>query len=163
MIFRMALPQEIDYLFSEGYKEWSKNRTFEQYCIDNAKEDAYGTRYVIDVNNEIGSSLIILKLRDIFGKRVYGIGSVLTPKIHAGKGYATELIKNFIKQEELKRENFFIFLFSDINPEFYKRFNFKIMPSKFQRYEKSVCMVYCNDASWNELLNCSIDSMPNYF
>ncbi|SHI68897.1 GNAT family N-acetyltransferase [Desulfosporosinus lacus] len=160
MIFRQALPQEINFIFSEGYKEWSKNRTFEQYCIDNAKEDVYGTRYVIDDNNEIVSSLIILKLKDIVGKRAYGIGSVLTPKIHAGKGYATELLKNCILKE---KEDSFIFLFSDINPEFYKRFNFKILPLKFQRYEKSVCMVYCNDVSWNELLNCSIDSIPNYF
>ena len=85
MIYRQALPQEINFIFSEGYKEWSKNRTFEQYCSDNAKEDVY------------------------------------------------------------------------------KRFNFKILPSKFQRYEKSVCMVYCDDLSWNELLNCSINSIPNYF
>ncbi|MCB8814650.1 GNAT family N-acetyltransferase [Desulfosporosinus shakirovi] len=160
MIFRQALPQERNFIFSEGYKEWSKNRTFDQYCSDNAKEDVYGTRYVLDVDSEIVSSLIMLKLKDIAGKKAYGIGSVLTPKIHAGQGYATELLKNCLQKE---KEDSFIFLFSDINPEFYKRFNFKILPSKFQRYEKSVCMVYCNDVSWNELLNCSIDSIPNYF
>ncbi|MDR3543577.1 MAG: GNAT family N-acetyltransferase [Desulfosporosinus sp.] len=160
MIFRQALPQEINFIFSEGYKEWSKNRTFEQYCTDNSKEDVYGTRYVLDVNNEIVSSLIILKLKDIVGKKAYGIGSVLTPKIHAGKGYATVLLKNCMPNG---KEDSLVFLYSDINPKFYKRFNFKILPSKFQRYEKSVCMVYCEDLSWNELLNCSIDSIPNYF
>ncbi|HBV88595.1 GNAT family N-acetyltransferase [Desulfosporosinus sp.] len=159
MIFRQALPQEIDLIFIEGYKEWSKNRTFEQYRSDNAKEHAYGTRYVIDVNNEIVCSLILLKLKDIIGKRVYGIGSVLTPKSHAGKGYAKELLKNCIKE----KEDTFIFLFSDINPKFYEKFSFRILPSKFQKYEKSICMVYCNDDSWNELLNCSIDSLPDYF
>ncbi len=160
MIFRQALPQEINFIFSEGYKEWRKNRTFEQYCSDNAKEDVYGTRYVLDVDNEIVSSLIILKLKDIAGKKAYGIGSVLTPKIHAGKGYALELLKKSLQKE---KEDSFIFLFSDINPQFYKRFNFKILPSKFQRYEKSACMVYCNDVNWNELLNCSLDAIPNYF
>jgi GNAT superfamily N-acetyltransferase len=160
MIFREALPQEVNFIFSEGYKEWSKNRTFEQYCRDNAKEDGYGTRYVLDVNNEIVSSLIILKLKDIAGKKAYGLGSVLTLKIHAGQGYATKLLKNCLVKE---KEDAFIFLFSDINPEFYERFNFKILPSKFQRYEKSVCMVYCNGVSWNKLLNCSIDSIPSYF
>jgi len=159
MIFRQALPQEINFIFSEGYKEWSKHRTFEQYCSDNAKEDAYGTRYVLDVGNEIVSSLIMLKLKDIAGKKAYGIGSVLTPKIYAGQGYATELLKNCLQKEE----GSFIFLFSDINPEFYKQFKFKILPPHLQRYKKSVCMVYCNDVSWNELLNCSIDSIPDYF
>jgi len=107
MIFRQALPQEINFIFSEGYKEWSKNRTFEQYCTDNAKEDVYGTRYVLDVNNEIVSSLIILEFKDIVGKKAFGIGSVLTPKIHTGKGYATELLKNYIQKE---KEDSFIFL-----------------------------------------------------
>jgi len=69
MIFRQALPQEISFIFSEGYKEWSKNRTFGQYCSDNAKEDVYGTRYVLDVDNEVVSSLIRLKLKDIVGKK----------------------------------------------------------------------------------------------
>ncbi|AFQ45349.1 GNAT family N-acetyltransferase [Desulfosporosinus meridiei] len=160
MIFRQALPQEINYIFSEGFKEWSKNRTFEQYCRDNAKEDVYGTRYVLDVDNEIVSSLILLKLKDIAGKRAFGIGSVLTPKIHAGQGYASKLLINCIQKE---KDDCFVFLFSDINPEFYERLSFKILPSKFQRYEKSVCMVYCNDANWNELLNCSLDAIPNYF
>ncbi|MCO5385207.1 MAG: hypothetical protein NHB14_04950 [Desulfosporosinus sp.] len=74
MIFRQALPQEINFIFSEGYKEWRKNRTFEQYCSDNAKEDVYGTRYVLDVDNEIVSSLIILKLKDIAGKKHMVLG-----------------------------------------------------------------------------------------
>ncbi len=161
MLFRQALPQERDLIFSEGYKEWRKNRTLEQYCADNAKEDAYGTRYVLDVNNEIVSSLIILRLADIVGKRVYGIGSVLTPKVHAGKGYATELLKNCIRQHD--DEDSFVFLFSDINPDFYERLRFRILPSDFQKYEKSVCMVYCKEDSWTALLKCSIDAIPNYF
>lgn len=161
MIFRQATPQELDVIFGEGYKEWHKNRTFEQYCTDNAKEDAYGTRLVIDVNNEIVSSLILLKLNDIIGKKVYGIGSVLTSKIHVGKGYATTLLNSCIIQKD--NDDSLIFLFSDINPDFYKRFNFKILPPKFQKYKKSVCMVHCNDNSWNELQNCSIASIPDYF
>lgn len=161
MIFRQALSQERDIIFSEGYKEWPKNRTFEQYCNDNAKEDAYGTRYVAEVNSEIASSLILLKLADILGKSVYGIGSVLTPKIHTGKGYATELIKNCIQRKD--KEASYIFLFSDINPDFYKRFSFRVLPSEFQKYEKSVCMVYCSEDSWNALLNCPADTVPNYF
>ncbi|MDR3542443.1 MAG: DEAD/DEAH box helicase, partial [Desulfosporosinus sp.] len=103
MIFREALPQEINFIFSEGYKEWSKNRKFEQYCTDNAKEDVYGTRYVLDVNNEIVSSLIILKLKDIVGKKAYGIGSVLTPKIHAGKGYAVQVREDMFHLGRFKR------------------------------------------------------------
>jgi predicted acetyltransferase len=161
MLFREAKSAEINLLFQEGYKEWSKNRTFEQYCIDNAKEDAYGTRYVLEVNGEIVSSTILLKLKDIHGKRTYGIGSVLTPKIHAGNGYATELLKNCLRQ--IYDDNTLIFLYSDINPSFYERFDFKILPPHLQKYQKSPCMVYCKDNIWHELLAGSKEIIPDYF
>lgn len=158
MIFRQALPCDRDFLFSEGYKEWQKNRSYEQYCTDNAKEDAYGTRYVIDVDGEIVSSLILLNLKDVAGKRAYGIGSVLTSKSHAGKGYATALLNNCMK---LISKDSYIFLFSDIDPEFYKRLNYRILPEKLQK--KSICMVHCNDEGWNALIACPADAMPDYF
>lgn len=160
MIFRQALIQERDYIFMEGYKEWPKNRTFEKYCADNAREDAYGTRYVIDVDGEIVSSLILLDLKDVAGKKAFGIGSVLTSKSHAGKGYATELLNRCMRLYDIDS---FIFLFSDINPDFYKRFGFQPLPSHLQKKEKSVCMVYCSDESRNALYTCSIDTLPDYF
>ncbi len=160
MIFRQAKPEEILSLFEEGYKEWSKNRTFEQYCIDNGKEDNYGTRYVIEVDLQIVSSTIVLKLKEFNGRKVYGFGSVLTPKIYAGNGYATELLNNCIK---LIQGDAVIFLFSDINPAFYEKFGFRILPPQLQKKEKSVCMAYCTDGIWEEILASSIDKLPGYF
>lgn len=161
MIFRQAKPEERNLLFQEGYKEWSRNRTFEQYCIDNGKEDAYGTRYVIEKDGEIVSSAILLNLKDVNGKKAYGIGSVLTPKTHAGKGFATELMKSCMKA--VYDEDTLIFLFSDINPAFYERFGFRILPSELQKSAKSTCMVYCKEDLWNELLAGSTDVLPDYF
>jgi predicted acetyltransferase len=161
MVFRQALPEERQLLFSEGYKEWRKNRSFEQYCTDNAKEDGYGTRYVLEIDGAIVSSLILLTLEDIAGKKAYGIGSVLTPKMYAGRGYASELITNCIKQHV--HEDTYLFLFSDINPDFYRKFEFRILPPEFQKYEKSVCMVYCTNDNWCNLINCSPTELPDYF
>ena len=161
MIFRQAQPGERELLFREGYKEWPKNRTYEQYCADNAKEDAYGTRFILEDNGEIISSLILLTLKDVAGRKAYGIGSVLTPKPHAGKGYATELLNTCLRREV--PEGAFLFLFSDINPDFYKRLNFRVLPSPYQRYEKSPCMVYCTDNNWSALLNSPSESLPSYF
>ena len=161
MVFRQAREQEIDAILREGYKVWSRNRTFEQYCVDNRKEDAYGTRYVIDAGNEVVSSAILLNLADIRGKKVYGIGSVLTPKVHAGKGYATELLKNCIRQAGMNDS--MIFLYSEINPDFYGRFGFKVLPPELQRDVNSVCMVKCSDDSWSILLAGSIGLIPGHF
>ena len=160
MIFRQARSNETAGLFEEGYKVWSKNRTFEQYCADNSKEDALGTRHVIESGGEIVSSIILLKLKDFRGNKVHGIGSVLTPEKHAGKGYATMLIKhclNTVSKDAL------IFLYSDINPQFYARFGFRALPSRFQKKDNSVCMLRCNGDIWKDLLATSVAHIPNYF
>ncbi|GAB6153986.1 hypothetical protein JCM17380_27360 [Desulfosporosinus burensis] len=161
MIFRQVNQEEISLLFEQGYREWSKNRTFEQYCIDNSKEDAFGTRYVIEKNGEIVSSTIVLKLERINGKKAFGIGSVLTPQNHSNNGYATELLRKCVNL--VYDENNIIFLYSEINPTFYEKLNFRILPLQLQRYEKSICMAYCKDEVWYELSNCNIDLIPNYF
>ena len=161
MIFRQANQEEISLLFTQGYQEWSKNRTFEQYCIDNSKEDAIGTRYVIEKNGEIVCSTIVLRLEKINQKEVFGIGSVLTPKNHRGNNYATELLKNCMNLVD--GDNKIIFLYSDINPSFYERLDFKALPTPLQRYEKSLCMVHCKEEVWYELLNYNIDLIPYYF
>ncbi len=161
MIFRQAQPHERQELFAEGYKVWSKNRTFEQYCADNGSEDAFGTRYVVEVDNQIVSSLILLIMGSIEDKKVYGIGSVLTPQPYSGKGYATELIRCCLKL--LEDQGAYIFLYSDIQPAFYEKFGFRILPSILQTKEKSVCMVKCGDDDWTELVRRWANHVPKYF
>jgi predicted N-acetyltransferase YhbS len=161
MIFRQVKQEEIDQLFREGYKVWSKNRTFEQYCSDNGKEDAYGTRYVIEDNGEIVSSMILLTLKSIGGKSVYGIGSVLTSPIYQYKGCATELLKNCIQQINVNTS--LVFLYSEIAPSFYERFNFKVLPSYLQKDAESICMVLCDDDSRQVLTDRGIELIPDHF
>ncbi len=161
MIFRQAKEEERLSLFEEGYREWKKNRTFEQYCIDNGKEDSYGTRYVMETDGRIVSSLITLDLKKFNGRNTYGFGSVLTPKEYAGKGYATQLLKKCIAQIN---DTSPIFLYSDINPSFYERLNFRALPEQLQKKPgKSVCMIRCKEDVWKEILNSSIDQIPDYF
>ncbi len=160
MIFRKAKPDEIEGLFAEGYKVWSRNRTFEQYCSDNSKEDANGTRYVLEKDGEIVSSLMLLKLNDFQGRDVYGIGSVLTPKRHSGQGYASILLKKSI--ETVSKEAM-IFLHSDISPEFYFRFGFRTLPAHYQKKEASACMLRCTEDVWGELMAASSVQVPSYF
>jgi predicted GNAT family N-acyltransferase len=152
---------EIDGLFKEGYKVWSKNRTFEQYCIDNGKEDAYGTRYVIDNNGEIVSSLILLNLKSILGRKVFGIGSVITPKLHEHKGYASKLLTQCIEQHTDKES--IIFLYSDVHPSFYEQFHFRVLPDYLQKGKTGICMVRCDESIWSQLIKSQLDIIPDYF
>ncbi|HEX3075400.1 MAG TPA: GNAT family N-acetyltransferase [Lachnospiraceae bacterium] len=161
MIFRKAMKNEIEGLFMEGYKVWSKNRSFEQYCIDNGKEDAYGTRYVIDENGEIVSSMILLNLKSILERKVYGIGSVITPKLHGHKGYASKLLTQSI-EEHTEKESI-IFLYSDVHPSFYEQFLFRALPDYLQKGKSGICMVRCEESIWSQLIKSPLDIIPDYF
>lgn len=161
MIIREAAHHERNELFLEGYKVWSKNRTFEQYCVDNRKEDAYGTRYVMEQDGKILCSLILLRLKEIWGCKIYGFGSVLTPAQYTGKGYATGLLKYCI--ENNREENSMLFLYSGINPAFYERFGFKALPPHLQKDSKAACMALCTEMLWARLLKAPADVIPDYF
>ncbi len=161
MIIRQAKPEEHELLFGEGYKVWSKNRTFEQYCADNSREDAYGTRYVMENNGEIVSSVILLKFKKLYGNKAYGFGSVLTFQGHTGNGYATELLKSCMK--EIEEENRIIFLYSEINPAFYEKLNFRVLPPHLQKDTRAVCMALCGDNAWKQLLDTHVSLIPDYF
>ena len=161
MIFRESYPEEINEILIEGYQVWSKNRTLEQYCIDNRKEDAYGTRYVMEDNDEVVSSLILLHFDNLFDKKVYGIGSVLTHRNHKSHGYATELLNNCIRL--VHNDDSMIFLYSEISPAFYERFQFRVLPDYLQKDSNSICMVLCGDVMWDRLLTSSIKLIPEHF
>ena len=161
MIFRTAKNEEISLLFSMGFKEWSKNRTFEKYCIDNSKENAIGIRYVLVDNNQIVCSTILIKHPDLNDHVLYGIGSVVTPQEFRGIGYATELLRGCISLVD--KTNAIILLYSDINPRFYEKFGFRILPAELQKSEKSPCMAYCDNKLWVELLNMNKACIPDYF
>jgi len=159
---REATQPERELLFKEAYQVWHRNRTLEEYIRDNAKEDDYGIRYVVDLEGELVSSLILLKLAPIMGKKVYGIGSVLTSKPYAGRGYATILLRTCIQMIE-RDEDALIFLYSDINPDFYKRLGFRSLSPELQKVKKSPCMVRCGEVDWNNLKMTSIQAIPDYF
>lgn len=161
MIFREATLGERPFLFQEGYKEWSKNRTFEQYCADNSKDDINGTRYVLEHEGQILCSAVLLRLKSINGKAVYGLGSILTSQNARGKGYGIELVKKCM--EITFKANTIIFLYSDINPVYYQKFGFRILPKELQKKPQSFCMAYCEENIWLELLNAAKDVIPDYF
>lgn len=161
MVIREVKQKEIKPLLEAGYKIWHKGRTFEEYYKDNKEEDAHGTRYVLEENGSMVSSLILLRIGKLFGCNAYGIGSVLTDKAHNGRGYATSLINFCIGK--LHKEDYILFLYSEIEPAFYERFHFRVLPERLQKKEGSFCMVSCTEKVWEDILQAGIESIPDYF
>ena len=162
MLFRASEPEEILVILMDGYAAWPKGRTFEQYCFDNRKEDAYGTRYVlVDSGEAIVSSLILLRLPAEEPVRRYGIGSVVTPAEHRGKGCASILLGNCLRLAEPETD--IVLLYSDIDPAFYERLGFRALPEVLQKKAGSVCMAYCGENLWQDLIAGPPESIPDYF
>ena len=161
MIFRQSNQEEIDQLLSEGFKVWSKGRTIEQYFTENRKEEDFGTRYIMKDNGVIVSSLILLSLKSINSKNVYGIGSVLTPPAYKHKGYASSLLKNCLQQINI--DTSLIFLYSEIGTYFYERYKFRVLPPDLQKDANSICMVLCDDDMWSVLISNGIALIPDHF
>ncbi len=161
MYFRPAEQEEFPDILRDGYAAWPKGRTFEQYCADNRKEDAYGTRYILEDSENIVSSLILLRLPAEEPVRRYGIGSVITPPDHRGKGYASILLENCLRLAEPETD--IVLLYSDINPAFYGRIGFRALPEALQKKAGSVCMAYCGERLWQDLIAGPPESIPDYF
>jgi len=161
MIFREARPEEIPKLLADAYPEWQRGRTFAQYCVDNRKEEAYGTRFVLEHGGLLVSSLIWLRPKSSLQRRVYGIGSVVTPPRFRGKGYASEMLTHCLRMADLSTD--IVFLYSDVAPAFYERFAFRALPDAHQSKAGSVFMALCDEAGWQELVESPIGALPEYF
>ncbi len=140
---RKADQSEFDQIFMMGLDAWAEGAETEYLadCRTSAKY-ARGNWYVLE--NESGaliSSLIVYRL----GSNEYGIGSIATPKALRKQGHASRLISDVLQQIEEESPEAIIFLYSDIEPEFYERFNFVRIPPLAQRYKTTTCMVRGKD------------------
>lgn len=160
MIFREACESEIACILKEGYAVWHKGKTWEQYFADNHKEDAYGTRYVIEDGGRIVSSLILLRLGKLFDRNMLGIGSVITPPEFRHRGYAAELLENSLRPVG---DCDAVFLYSEVPPPFYERFGFRVLPANMQKDPDSICMARCEDPVLEKLLEGGITLIPDHF
>lgn len=157
MLLREAAPKEKSYLYTLGYQEWPKKRTLEQYIKDNQKEESYGTRYVLaNEQNQITASLMMLSLND----GLFGIGSVVVPLEFRGQGFGKKLLKSCMALMEQTRPNAAFMLYSEIDPGYYEKLGFQVLPDHCQRYSEGICMVKANRCRYQAILKQTI---PDYF
>lgn len=157
MVIRKADSKDLDSIYLMGYDVWSDGNTEAEYLNECRSSLKYkrGTWYVLEQNSALLSSLIIYE----FKANAFGIGSIATPERWRELGYASYLISNVIKllgDQSLPAQ---VFLYSDINPEFYERFGFQKLPMVAQRYKTTTCMA--RGAELGDF--ASVDQSPEYF
>ena len=136
---RKADPAEFDQIFMMGNDVWAEGPESEYLdaCRASPKYER-GQWYVLESEtSELLSSLIIYS----FGPDRYGIGSIATPQALRKQGYASILISDVLKLIDEENPGSTIFLYSDIEPKFYKRFDFVQVPPSVQRYKTTTCMI----------------------
>ncbi|MGP7815817.1 GNAT family N-acetyltransferase [Niallia sp. 01092] len=167
MLLRKIQPDEYHTVFQMGYKEWPKGRTYEQYVNDNKKEDAYGTRYVyVDETNYIIGSMIVLSKTIQFSDQtapIYGLGSIVIDEKYQGNGYGTMMLNEFFSLYTKENKDAIFLLYSEINPQYYYRFQFRELLRKQQHETKSICMVRCNHEMYEKLSQLPKSQIPAYF
>lgn len=147
---RKAHLDELTDIFMMAYDEWSEGKTPEEYLNSCYQSPKYrqGQWWVLDSSDGILCSAIIYNIKD----STWGLGSLATPPCHRKKGYASRLVSQLCCKLEKFSETTAIFLFSDINPQFYKKQHFTILPEQFQNYKSSICMVRSRnpEAIWSD-------------
>lgn len=136
---RRAAQSEYDQIFMMGFDVWAEGAEDEYLaaCRTSPKY-ARGNWHVLENENRaLISSLIVYKL----GPDEYGIGSIATAKALRKQGHVSRLISDVLKQIEEESPTAAIFLYSDIEPDFYERFDFAPVPQIAQRYKNTTCMV----------------------
>ena len=137
--FRKAASLDFDAIFRMGFDVWGKGSEadYMENCRASAKY-ARGEWYVLEAaGGELVSSLIVYAL----SAGHYGIGSLATSLKARNNGYASQLIVDVLVMLERETPKAIVFLYSDINPKFYERFNFEKIPACAQRYKITTCMV----------------------
>lgn len=155
---RKATPEELDQIYMMGFDVWADGNSKSDYLNACRTSPKYlkGSWFVLTNESQLLSSLIVYD----FGNNIFGIGSISTPLPSRQKGYASELISNVILEIEQKHPAAILFLYSDIQPEFYEKFNFIKLPLKLQRYTTTTCMV--RGKNINHYFSDEINS-PEYF
>ena len=136
---RKARPDEFDSIYLMGLDVWNEGKDREAYLEGCRRSKKYqeGAWYVLE--NQEGV-LVSSLIRYCLSEGVYGIGSIATPPSFRKKGYASKLIADVLKEFESEGVER-VFLFSDIEPAFYQKFEFEALSSRYQHSAGSVCMV----------------------
>lgn len=117
---------------------WSHGRTFEAYRDQTAElaQTAYGRKSYRTIGLSDGSSILATFKRYERDARVgnerlraIGIGAVFTPEPFRGHGFASAMLAMALDDARAAAVDF-VFLYSDIHPQFYKEIGFAELPSR---------------------------------
>lgn len=156
---RLAHASEMDDIYMMGYDAWGEGESRSDYLntCSSSRKYARGRWYVLaDSQGRLASSLIAYKL----APDLFGLGSIATSPALRRQGLAARLIDGVLLA--MKREGArAVFLYSDIDHQYYAKLGFEPLPDLYQIKRDSVCMVWGVTA--RELTQAPDFAPPSYF
>ncbi len=165
MEYRPSREKEQDTIFMMGYDAWSEGQTVEEYLrrCRNSKKYKSGLWFVLSEENTIFASLLIHSF-GVWGTRVIcGIGSVATQPELRRKGYGHLIVAEAVTDLISRKDASIIFLYSDINPDFYARHGFVKLPVEYQTSRNSTLMALMLPGYDQSIIEEYRDRVPGYF
>ena len=164
MTFRPALTSELDQIYLMGFDTWSGGKSKDDYLQSCHSSPKYKSgRWFVLADNDPVSSLLVHDFLNWTPYIARGIGSLATEPNHRERGYASELIKKTVSYLQTKENAAIIFLFADINPEFYRKQGFADLPKEIRKYKDSTLMAWLSPNCPSEILRQNYDKLPRYF
>lgn len=158
MTIRRAELEEYDQIYLMGSDVWSEGESLESYLEGCRDSDKYrmGRWFVLSIDGELNSSLIVYEKCFGLPDGFHGIGSVATVPQARKRGHASNLVRG-VCEELRKSGSTGVFLHSDISQDFYEALGFETL--KFSESGQSAqCMLLSFDVK-----NGQINELPSYF
>ncbi|MBU1221697.1 GNAT family N-acetyltransferase [Myxococcota bacterium] len=136
-LIRKAVPEDMNEILRFGYDAWNEDRDMEAFLksYESSMDHLTGQRYLIENNEEI----IMADLNTIrFSRDVVGIASVACKPENRREGWISKLLSAVILLLISENPRMKFLLFSEIEPDFYRRFGFYELP--LQNFLPSVAM-----------------------
>ena len=157
---------------------WAGSRDYDRYVADfqTLADSGFGKRRFRTLGLSIDGELVSSckrYARDLrCGGRSFraaGIGAVFTPDDLRGRGYATALLGALLDSERSGGTDF-VYLFSDIHPQFYERLGFITLPSRALALRadtlphQRIAMRTLGDDDWSAIERCfaALDATRTY-
>ncbi|MBP0603806.1 GNAT family N-acetyltransferase [Aeromonas sanarellii] len=127
---RKASPDELNAIFWMGFDAWGEGLSPTEYLASCHASQKYRSSvwYVLIVDNQPVSSLIVYRDRFGLGQGCFGIGSLATTPAMRGQGFGTHLLRGVTGMLLDSPDAVATFLHADIDHHFYERLGYRRIP-----------------------------------
>ena len=152
-------------IYMMGYDAWGDGEAVASYLDRCRRSPKYqkGCWYVLDIDQQPVSSLLVHDFQDWGGLPARGIGSIATNPDNRRKGHGHRIVELAIDALSMEEQVRIFILYSDINPRFYENMGFVVAPQQYQKTSGSTLMLKTLPEFGKALIEENKHRIPSYF